>query len=246
MAKATENVSEFSAIESENLSQYLIDPPRTAGDTVPRMSASAQNPENIVDSASADRGGYAGLYRSAYQALDLSGALPAAAVASVIAHLALVVAPLIFAGAFDSASRRELRLSATTATSRSFDVSLKRPAPPVAPQPDASNKSTPAEGANVKHVSRFNSDVLQQHTNSIWNSIVYPHAARRMGWQGRVSVRVVVAPDGTVVDASILQTSGYGVLDDAALNGVRSHQFTAGDATEVVTIALRFKLTDQK
>ncbi|MEQ9364162.1 MAG: energy transducer TonB [Leptospirales bacterium] len=171
--------------------------------------------------------------------------ISAATAASALAHLAFLLAPLILAGAFDASLRREMEVSATTATSRSFDVRIKRPRPRES-EKEKSNKQKPAEGANVKHVSRFNSDVLKQQTSSIWDSIVYPRMARRMGWQGRVRIRATIAPDGSVVEARVIEGTGYGVLDEAALKGVRGHRWTPGDETETVITSFYFKLNDRE
>lgn len=69
--------------------------------------------------------------------------------------------------------------------------------------------------------------------------------ARRMGWQGRVKIQAVVAPDGSVQSARVLESSGYGILDQSALSGVLQHRFTPGSDTETIVIALRFKLKSQ-
>ncbi len=75
----------------------------------------------------------------------------------------------------------------------------------------------------------------------------YPRLARRRGWQGVVRLRVRVSPDGRVLDASVEQSSGYRVLDRAALEAVRGWRFRpavrGGEpvASEVV-VPVRFSL----
>jgi len=49
----------------------------------------------------------------------------------------------------------------------------------------------------------------------------YPMAARRMGLEGTVILRVVVAPDGTPTSVAVLQSSGHDVLDASALETVQ-------------------------
>ena len=49
----------------------------------------------------------------------------------------------------------------------------------------------------------------------------YPMAARRMGLEGTVVLRVVVAPDGSPASVVVLQSSGHDVLDAAALETVQ-------------------------
>lgn len=50
----------------------------------------------------------------------------------------------------------------------------------------------------------------------------YPMVARRMGLEGTVVLRVVVAPDGSPASVVVLQSSGHAVLDTAALDTVRT------------------------
>lgn len=54
---------------------------------------------------------------------------------------------------------------------------------------------------------------------------VYPLAARRMGWQGRVVLEVEVLADGTAGEVIVQQSSGRDILDEAALRAVRSWRF---------------------
>lgn len=75
----------------------------------------------------------------------------------------------------------------------------------------------------------------------------YPKLARRMGWQGVVELEITVAPDGSVADLFVSSSSGYDVLDEAALEAVRRWTFEAGTRGGVAiasTLAhkVRFKL----
>jgi periplasmic protein TonB len=54
------------------------------------------------------------------------------------------------------------------------------------------------------------------------NSIVYPAAARQAMIQGTVVLRVQISRDGRVADVSIVQSSGYAILDSAAGDAVRA------------------------
>jgi len=49
----------------------------------------------------------------------------------------------------------------------------------------------------------------------------YPEIARRWGYEGRVLVRIQVAADGRISDASVLRSSGHAVLDSACLDTIR-------------------------
>jgi protein TonB len=74
--------------------------------------------------------------------------------------------------------------------------------------------------------------------------------ARRMGFEGTVVLRVVVAADGSPESVAVLQSSGHDVLDTAALDTVRSRwRFVParrnGIAVEdSVQVPIRFRQTD--
>lgn len=53
----------------------------------------------------------------------------------------------------------------------------------------------------------------------------YPNLARRRGYQGQVVVRVSVQASGAVGNAVISKSSGYQVLDEAALEAVKAWRF---------------------
>jgi protein TonB len=54
---------------------------------------------------------------------------------------------------------------------------------------------------------------------------IYPETARRAGWEGRVTVRVEVSADGLPIRIVLEKSSGYGVLDQAALRAVKNWRF---------------------
>ena len=54
----------------------------------------------------------------------------------------------------------------------------------------------------------------------------YPLMARRRGWQGTVMVEVWLDANGEQIKREILQSSGYALLDQAALRSVARNQFT--------------------
>ena len=56
-------------------------------------------------------------------------------------------------------------------------------------------------------------------------SPVYPRLARRRGWQGQVMLTVEVSPQGRAAAVIIANSSGYPLLDEAALDAVRDWRF---------------------
>ena len=53
----------------------------------------------------------------------------------------------------------------------------------------------------------------------------YPETARRSGWEGRVIVRAEVSANGIPTSVTLAKSSGYGVLDQAALRAVKGWRF---------------------
>ena len=97
----------------------------------------------------------------------------------------------------------------------------------VAPQPTpepkrvekkpAPQRPTPVAAAKTANVPQ---PVVIRNTPPI-----YPETARRAGWEGRVTVRVEVSADGSPISVALEKSSGYGVLDQAALRAVKSWRF---------------------
>jgi len=75
----------------------------------------------------------------------------------------------------------------------------------------------------------------------------YPDGARRRGEQGDVVLEILVEEDGSVGDVKVVEPSGFGELDDAAVRAVRAARFTpakSGDAPVASTsrLTLKFRL----
>jgi periplasmic protein TonB len=76
---------------------------------------------------------------------------------------------------------------------------------------------------------------------------VYPLAAQRMGWQGKVILRVEVLASGTAGEVTIYQSSGRESLDNAALAAVKNWRFTPARVdgefiTKTFLVPIPFKL----
>jgi TonB family protein len=55
----------------------------------------------------------------------------------------------------------------------------------------------------------------------------YPVRARREGWQGVVVVQIVLSSNGTIKSLNLLKSSGYDILDRAAVEAIRGWQFSS-------------------
>ncbi len=79
----------------------------------------------------------------------------------------------------------------------------------------------------------------------------YPRQARREGWEGRVVLSVAVAVHGHATSVAVRQTSGYAILDEAALAAVRRWRFEPArrggvPVTASVDVPIRFRLDDHE
>lgn len=76
----------------------------------------------------------------------------------------------------------------------------------------------------------------------------YPVVARRNGYQGRVLVRLDVAADGRATGAEVLESSGYDVLDQSAVEALKAWKLepalTGGRPVPgSVNVPVRFRLS---
>ncbi|PXF28985.1 hypothetical protein WH50_23275 [Pokkaliibacter plantistimulans] len=101
---------------------------------------------------------------------------------------------------------------------------------PLAQSAEATNKGNPSSAS--ERYTLGSADNPSPH---------YPSRARQNNWQGRVTLRVTLAPDGRVEQVDVAESSGYGVLDRAALATVQQWRFRAGSA-ETVLVPIRFRL----
>jgi TonB family protein len=67
---------------------------------------------------------------------------------------------------------------------------------------------------------------------------VYPEMAKRMRVSGTVVVKVIIAADGKVTNATAV--SGHPLLKQAAVNAVKDWQYAAG-AEETRTVEINFR-----
>jgi protein TonB len=62
---------------------------------------------------------------------------------------------------------------------------------------------------------------MRRFRNNIYGVWNYPEPARRVGQQGSCLLRITVDRNGNVTDVSLMESSGYRVLDDEAIRAVR-------------------------
>ena len=88
---------------------------------------------------------------------------------------------------------------------------------------------------------RYNSKTLNNLPPS------YPSLARRLGQQGTVVLRVLVLSSGNAGSVAISQSSGFGQLDEVALNTVRNWHFIPAKSgvnavDHLIDVPITFKL----
>ncbi len=93
--------------------------------------------------------------------------------------------------------------------------SLRRPRSQVAPPRPRATPSTP----------RPPSPASEPDLVPVYTPQYFPLEADRLGLSGRVRVRVTVHTSGAVIDARVVGSSGYPILDDAALASARQWRF---------------------
>jgi len=122
---------------------------------------------------------------------------------------------------------------------------------PPAPARDSTARPVQATQATSATVSR---EELDQHLracvmNLITRQLTYPAIARRKGWQGVVRLELHIEPDGRISDLHIDQTSGYAVLDEAALQSLQlasipdAAQWLHGETADIV-VPVEYRLID--
>jgi len=78
---------------------------------------------------------------------------------------------------------------------------------------------------------------------------VYPRIARMRGYEGLVVLEVAVSADGSCTGVEVIESSGYDILDQAAVDAVGKWEFKPALANGAavsgkVRVPIRFKLTD--
>ncbi len=117
------------------------------------------------------------------------------------------------------------------------------PTPDQAASPKAARAIDSATESEPIAAPRFNAAYLHNATP------VYPAGARRAGYEGTVLIRARIQADGNADRVEIKKSSGYSVLDQAALEAVRKWRFIPAKrvneaVVEWVDIPLKFKLED--
>jgi protein TonB len=114
------------------------------------------------------------------------------------------------------------------AKSTAAALNISTVASPIAPVPSATSAAqapvsrdsyviTPASTVD-KPLSGYE-DIIQKR---IIDNLVYPVLAKEAGFQGTVKLNLHISYTGKLLEAKVLESSGYKILDDSALSVARS------------------------
>ena len=154
----------------------------------------------------------------------------------VLAPAASLAAAFPETVAFSEPEPAELPFSLSESMER---APLSRPFPIATSGPARLLLDTTAQAGSVRLKVRFGNNPRPE----------YPRAAREAGWEGTTVLQVLVLPDGGAGSVTLYKTSGYAVLDEAALTAVKAWRFIpAMDGNfpikSVVRLPIRFDLKE--
>lgn len=84
-------------------------------------------------------------------------------------------------------------------------------------------------------------NIIKSKISNLLLDIHYPIIARKMGMQGTVIIRLYIGSSGKLDRYELVQSSGFTVLDNAALTGVASWGFDSGSA-QTILVPVKFRL----
>lgn len=100
-----------------------------------------------------------------------------------------------------------------------------------------------AEPSDEEVLSSYRHANLKAVQSKIKNNLVYPMIARKNGWTGRTEVIFRLEKDGSVKNVRVAKSSGYGILDNQALEAVKiSAPFTTPPRPIELTLPVTFNL----
>jgi protein TonB len=109
---------------------------------------------------------------------------------------------------------------ATTVVAPAVAAPIASPVPPAAPAHTLATK-----GEVIAAVPAPAAEVFVPPAFRFRQEPAYPERARRAGAEGVVGVRIALAPDGSVRQVELMQSSGSRLLDEAALTAARASTF---------------------
>ncbi|MDF1615058.1 energy transducer TonB [Desulfurivibrio dismutans] len=123
------------------------------------------------------------------------------------------------------------------------------PPPPVTaadPGDGAGEPAAPsaAAGSPPPTVDQYLEANFRYIMEDIQQGIVYPRLARRMGWEGKVVISFVVLEDGRVEDVEVVESSGFSLLDENAVQTIKNTApFPSPPARAILVVPVTYRLS---
>jgi protein TonB len=104
---------------------------------------------------------------------------------------------------------------------------------PAQSRPSAQSKQTPELSQEAKSIVEAANSDSASSSPVPWDALsnprpIYPELARRRGQEGLVRLRAYIDAKGNILELIIEQSSGYSLLDEAAVQAVRKWRFRPG------------------
>jgi len=117
------------------------------------------------------------------------------------------------------------------------------PATPVMRNVQLSSSAEMVRPAPEKAQQRYLKEHFTYIRDLITKRLIYPSMARRMHWSGKVVVAFVITEDGSVHNTRVVETSGFSILDNSALETVRNAApFPKPPVRAEIVIPISFKM----
>jgi protein TonB len=143
------------------------------------------------------------------------------------------------------------RVASNSATARDTAASTEM----TSPQQDSSaaqpvtTVATAAASSTVSRQQEADHHVRNSVMQLISRELSYPAIARRKGWQGVVKLNLHIEPDGSITGLRVDETSGYAILDEAAMECLQlaslpgAARWLQGQAIDIV-VPVEYRLVD--
>lgn len=134
------------------------------------------------------------------------------------------------------AMRAELRMAPSLPAQAPLELPKPLPAPAKATPPSKKVLTAPTGKKS------WQDEIRQQFRKQHERNEFYPAEAIAQGIEGEALVLLILDAGGQVSAARIEQSSGYRILDDAALRAVRALRSLPADAPRETLLPVRFRL----
>jgi periplasmic protein TonB len=92
-------------------------------------------------------------------------------------------------------------------------------------------------------VDRYIKENYQYIRDLILKHLIYPSQAKKMGWEGGVSISFTITESGRAESLKVMKSSGYAVLDDNVLETIKEVQpFPKPPAPARIDIPIKYRL----